>query len=780
MTNKPYIQFDRGSAVQRDSERINLKKCPDCFVVKKRSSVYDRRLDGENSFETVRFDAAFVLPSTNRLEVYRVDPNQIDSAMAKMRAPEQRSVEWCAHVYQTETGTHDLLIPTDRLYAEIAEDADSRAINALLDKFGLSASPAPEFDEPGYKSFILSLTSAAKENPIKIANDLRDHRSIRVVEPNFFVPVELQAYYPEDPLFNQQWHLENKGGIGLTKGADVNAPEAWAITRGDTDVTVCIIDDGFDLDHPDFAVEGKIRKPYDFGNRRKLPTPQSREENHGTACAGVAVAEINGIGTVGIAPNCGLMPVGLPTHLDDTGITDLFEHARLNGADVISCSWGADVDGFAMSTQMRKAISRAARLGRDGKGCPVVFAAGNHSQAISGFALHPDVITVSASNSHDRRSHYSNFGDTVWICAPSSGAGGRPIITTDRMGGNGYASGDYTTSVNGFGGTSSSTPLVAGICALLLSANPSLTSNEVKEILRKTAVKIDTANGKYSSQGHSPYYGWGRVDAQAAVERAVDMLETAEITQKKYASTRYRDIPDNNATGIKDVIKVTENGRLTNIEVQVNIEHSYRGDLQIKLQAPNGEAVTLHARSGGSQDNLNKRFTLSTTPALAKFIQNQIAGNWTLFVADHAKNDTGALEGWELHCTVDQPTGNVWTREPMAEIPDNDPAGILSTVDVKKKGTLQSISVTVDITHPWRGDLQVFLISPSGEHFALYTGHGGSADDLKQTFTADSRPQLRALLDGKTEIQGVWKLKVADLHSKDIGTFNRWSLTLET
>ncbi len=779
MTEKIYTTFSRGSAVQRDTVRINLEKSPNCFVVKKRASVYDPRIDDEDRLERAEFDKSFILPSTSRLEVYRVDPNHMESAMAKMRSSAHRAVEWCAHVYQPERGNGDLLIPTERIYVEIAEEADSRSVNALLEKYGLEASPTPEFDEEGYTAFMLSLTSAARENPIKIANDLREQRDIRVAEPNFYVPVELQAYYPDDPLFNQQWHLENRGGIGLTKGADVSAPEAWAISRGDSDVTVCVIDDGFDLDHPDFNSENKVRHAFDFGNNRKLPTPQSREENHGTACAGVAVADENGIGTIGIAPKCGLMPVGLPTHLDDNGITDLFEHARRNGADVISCSWGADVDGFVMSTQMRKVISRAAREGRNGKGSVVVFAAGNHSEAVSGFALHPDVITVSASNSHDRRSHYSNFGDAVWICAPSSGAGGRPIITTDRLGGMGYASGDYTTSVNGFGGTSSSTPLVAGIAALMLSANPMLTSAEIKEIMRKTAVKIDPSNGKYSPQGHSPYYGWGRIDAHACVSKATDMRDSTALTNKAYTSTRYRDIPDNNAKGVSDTILVKDQGRITSMEVQVNIAHPYRGDLQVKLQAPNGEVVVLHSRSGGSQDNLRKRFTLSTTPALAKFVQNQMAGEWQLTVADLAKHDDGALEGWSLHFKVDQPTNNTWMVEPNAEIPDNDPNGIVSEVEVKEKGKLKSISVSVDITHPWRGDLQVFLISPSGEHFALYTGHGGSADDLKQTFNVGNRPQLRTLLDGNTDIKGTWKLKVADLHNNDVGTFNRWSLTLE-
>jgi hypothetical protein len=134
-----------------------------------------------------------------------------------------------------------------------------------------------------------------------------------------------------------------------------------------------------------------------------------------------------------------------------------------------------------------------------------------------GFALHPDVTAVAASNSLDRHSYYSNYGPGITICAPSSGSPGRCIVTTDRHGLAGYSWDDYTDE---FGGTSSSTPLAAGLAALVLSVRADLTSAEVREILKETADKIDPAGGQYVD-GHSPLYGHGRINAQRAVERAL-------------------------------------------------------------------------------------------------------------------------------------------------------------------------------------------------------------------------------------------------------------------
>lgn len=171
---------------------------------------------------------------------------------------------------------------------------------------------------------------------------------------------------------------------------------------------------------------------------------------------------------------------------------------------------------------------------------PVLFAAGNANVSINdathlnGFATHPLVIAVASSNSLDQRSDYSNFGAEIALCAPSSGGAGRAIITADVTGtcvdGNGvtrprgYAEGDYYRF---FKGTSSACALAAGVCALVLSAAPELGVAQLRGILQQTARRIGSPTD-YGPDGHSDLFGFGCIDAAAAVAAAQGGLPVAD------------------------------------------------------------------------------------------------------------------------------------------------------------------------------------------------------------------------------------------------------------
>ncbi|HEX2610248.1 MAG TPA: S1/P1 nuclease [Gemmatimonadales bacterium] len=302
---------------------------------------------------------------------------------------------------------------------------------------------------------------------------------------------------------------------------------------------MAIIDDGFDLSHPDLMGDWKIVAPKDFTRNSASPIPDPLNEDwHGTACAGVAVGNADGTGIVGAAPRSRLMPIRWGKNLSDQEIENWFGYAREQGAWVVSCSWGALAKLFVLSERAASAIRRCAREGRDGLGTVICFAAGNEdrdindpaSDSINGFAIHPDVIAVAASTSRDRKSHYSNFGERISVCAPSSGKGGWGVTTSDVMGlyerggenfEAGYSPGAYT---NDFGGTSSACPLVAGVCALILSIRPGLRATEVKELIERTARKIGDSRF-YNSRGHSQVFGYGCLDAEAAVAGLQDQTD---------------------------------------------------------------------------------------------------------------------------------------------------------------------------------------------------------------------------------------------------------------
>jgi subtilisin family serine protease len=198
-----------------------------------------------------------------------------------------------------------------------------------------------------------------------------------------------------------------------------------------------------DLNHPDFQGTGKIVAPKDFKDNDFLPLAESSDESHGTACAGVAVAEENGTGIVGVAPGCALMPIRTTGFVDDETIEQLFNWVISNNASVVSCSWGPAAVHFPLSLRQSAALTRAATQGRQGKGCLVVFAAGNANRPVSGtifekgwqddllrgptnwlggFTIHPDTITVSACTSLGKKSAYSNWGTGISVCAPSNNA----------------------------------------------------------------------------------------------------------------------------------------------------------------------------------------------------------------------------------------------------------------------------------------------------------------------------------------------------------------------
>ncbi|MDO8367629.1 MAG: SH3 domain-containing protein, partial [Saprospiraceae bacterium] len=197
-----------------------------------------------------------------------------------------------------------------------------------------------------------------------------------------------------------------------------------------------------------------------------------------------------------------------------------FEHALLNGADIISCSLGFPKP-VPLSTYVSNYITRVIREGRNGKGLPVFIAAGNANPAsnnvprqLSDFAAHPDVMCITASNSRDESSSYTFYGSNAFLCAPSNGNDGVGVTTATVSANGDSLLHSYTSR---FGGTSSAAPLTAGVCALMLSANPDLTLGEIKDILRRSADKIGSG---YDANGRSPKLGYGRLNALRAVQMA--------------------------------------------------------------------------------------------------------------------------------------------------------------------------------------------------------------------------------------------------------------------
>lgn len=330
-----------------------------------------------------------------------------------------------------------------------------------------------------------------------------------------------------EPLSNdiysgRQYELKNVGQIaGLVNSRnDMHVPEAWEIVSVSPDITVAVIDDGVELNHPDLnLVTGYDPDGSVGGQPRGNP-----RGGHGTNCAGnVGAVKDNGIGVVGTAPGVKIMPVyrGNTTAENAQAIDVAVNH----GAQILTNSWGGV---GSPSTDIENAIKAALTAGRI-----VLFAAGNgpdrppytYDVGFPGNLTETtDVICVGASSPTDEhKSASSSDGEFSWGSSyvgpgPDVVAPGSWSYTTDLIGEEGYNNGaeidpsditsaDYSSS---FGGTSSSTPKVAGIVALMLSKNPNLTPSEVKAILKNTADDID-------APGTDDKTGAGRVNAFKAV-----------------------------------------------------------------------------------------------------------------------------------------------------------------------------------------------------------------------------------------------------------------------
>jgi subtilisin family serine protease len=334
-------------------------------------------------------------------------------------------------------------------------------------------------------------------------------------------------FVPNDPRFADQWHLQNTGQKQSVPGVDGRVTEAWDITTGSSDVIIAINDDGVDINHPDLAADCTAPLNFPSNWEQKLGDPVNGFGNHGTSVAGVAAAIAdNEEGGAGVCPGCKIMPhmvgeaVGPSLNMTDQQIADGFKLMVDEGAWVINNSWGAGSGDPNFVTSnfpippapqiVKAAFQYAETEGRDGKGTVVVFAAGNENQPVAAYAIEPTVITVAAVDDQGLKSYYSSHGVQVDIAAPSNG-GINGIVTTSVQAG-------YTDT---FGGTSSASPFVSGVVGLILSANPELTAVEVRDIIAKSATKIDPVWAKYDVDGHSRYYGHGLVNAYVALRLAI-------------------------------------------------------------------------------------------------------------------------------------------------------------------------------------------------------------------------------------------------------------------
>lgn len=640
---------------------------------------------------------------------------------------------------------------------DILIEADFRsAADSLASASGLSFKSAPVYAKGKY-------IYEAPSSPEALAFFVKTADSTSPYVTPLLASKVAKMVMPNDPLVQKQWHLKFQNQLGSVSGTDVNVESVWKypktkafvysgnattdLTRATTDyirgngTTIGIVDDGMEWSHPDLLPNVLKGLQKDWNGKDLDPKPYFSDDNHGTACAGVAAARGNNrIGVSGVAPEANLVGMRLiagPQTDADIAETMTWHPGAIH---IKSNSWGY----YAFTTNpytglfeewneivspdplTEAALEYAAKYGRGGKGSIITFAAGNHDEfkltsngsaqksgARVDFQALPNsiyTIAVGAVNSLGKKSNYSQVGSSLLISAPSNTTDGTGlgIMTTDNKGPKGYnygvhnhlftwlpvddfkGSGDVTQN---FGGTSSATPAVSGVIALMLQRNPNLGWRDVQEILMRSAKKIDdqpndmasgwiTANRTDHVTGNAmvPFkfndkYGAGLVDAAAAVALSGNWTNLGPQLSLSTSNNTIQTLAAN-ATANKTF---TVNGSITRAEhvtLQLTVTDIPKGNLTITLTSP-------------SPGNTTSTFCIPHSDTLNKF------ENWKFMtVRSWAENPNG---NWTLTVTNNGTTTGNLTDARLVVYGTATPAAATTSVTLAASTTLASLSSNITL-----------------------------------------------------------------------------------
>ena len=269
------------------------------------------------------------------------------------------------------------------------------------------------------------------------------------------------------------------------------------------------------------------------------------------------------------------------------------------------------------------------------------------------------------------------------------------------------------------------------------------------------------------SYGGNPHMTLANIHKLLDLSRQTEEPVEDEQTLREFADADLQiDIPDNDAGGIARTLVVDEDITITSLQVQVDVTHTWRGDLTVTLTKGDVE-VKLHDGTGGGADDLHETYTVHDWDG------SSAKGEWTLAITDKASSDTGALTGWKLIVTngddVVAETRSYDSADAVA-IPDNDTAGATSIITVTDEGTIRAMTVTVDIAHTYIGDLTITLKNGSQSQ-VLHAREGGGTDNLAKTFPVNAW--------NGAPLKGEWTLHVVDGAGQDVGSINTWSFEVE-
>jgi subtilisin family serine protease len=554
-----FIQKNKSKYYYAYNEKVYIEESENKLIIRYKNN---KEKDKEKISSSSEFKGKVIKWKDDSTYVITLS-NKSEKILFKNRLENRSDIKFCNEIYSIYSGLE--LGITNEFLVKFNEGVSKTEIKELHEKYNVKIIKSTKI----YQLLKVDLIS----NVLEVANAYQESGLTRFSQPNFISDIDLHQTLPNDTYFTNQFSLHNTGqvfadGHSGTTDADIDAPEAWSITTGNSGIVIAVLDQGVTSNHPDLPNTRQIRlNGSNFADGDPNDPSPTGNGNHGNGCSGIiAATQNNNQGITGIAPNCSIMPIRI-FNANGTGITpqalaDAIVFAVDNGADVISNSWGYNSTNPNLHPVIRDAIIYATTQGRSNLGCIVVFSAGNTANHVIGnnggvnFPSNVNingVLTVGASDRFDLQANYSpsenissSNNQIIDLVAPSHRAYSCQIATEtfeaytiDIPGNAGYNpvnnndcgslpvissvlpnTGTNNLSYTGrFGGTSYSCPQVAGVSALILSINYNLTQQEVFNIITSTADKV--GGYTYNSLGKSNELGNGRLNAHQAVQAAM-------------------------------------------------------------------------------------------------------------------------------------------------------------------------------------------------------------------------------------------------------------------
>ena len=288
------------------------------------------------------------------------------------------------------------------------------------------------------------------------------------------------------------------------------------------------------------------------------------------------------------------------------------------------------------------------------------------------------------------------------------------------------------------------------------------------------------------------------------------VMEPEIVFDVDACSTPALAIPDNDPTGVSDVITVAENFAIGDLSILTNITHTWAGDVNIDVTSPSGATINLHDGAAGNSadimttwndagiaydsDVFNGGLTMQAAGGsiLTAFAADSTAGDWEIFLADGASGDTGTLDEWCVKALAQTVEG---CSTPALAIPDNDPTGVTDVINLVDDLGIADVQVSTSITHTWAGDVNIDVTSPAGTTLNLHDGAAGNSADILTTWSDAGIAYDSDVFNGGLTMQaaggslaatfagestgGDWELALADTASGDTGTLDEWCVTAQ-